>query len=106
MTEEDTLAFLITAYLHQDYDLEFETLEGGVAAFLQREPDRRVKMLVDATRSVLATHPTESAMSMYFHLIHAQVYPPGKGDGTTHVSFVRHILAEAEAELARRSAAT
>lgn len=98
----NALEHLINAYLHQDYDLEFETLEGGVAAMLEAEPDWVVRQLVDDTRAVLGANQTESAMAMYFQLIGAQVYPPGKGDGTTHVSFVQYILAQAEAEVARR----
>lgn len=102
MTMADTLAYLIGGYLHQDFDAEFGTMEGAVAAMLDQEQDEDIAALVRDTRLVLEAHHTETSMERYFKEIRAGVYPPGKGDGTTHVSFVQYILAEAEAELARR----
>ena len=52
------LTKLARAYLHPDFDEEYDDAGAAVADFLDGEPDL-APLLADEVRSALAAHPTE-----------------------------------------------
>jgi hypothetical protein len=85
------LAYLASAYFHQDYDLDAPTPAGIIASFLDGEEPAAATELAEEITSILGSDMTETQIgALWATELHAS-YEPAK-DGLTYRAWLTTVL--------------
>ena len=74
------LAALFRAYLHQDYDLRYASVEDAVRAYRDESSPQERRRVIAEIDSLLAAHPDDAALYAELRQRGFVFYPPREGE--------------------------